>query len=664
MAAFLFINGLGFAQKKFETGKIEFEFRNTESFSEAALLDILLLPREKYFNAVNLDEDLQRIEKFYFDNGFFDALVDTITTVAESDNEVNVKFIIIENPRYSIREIQYSGLEKVSDQVLNKIKSDRLIEAGSPYVKTQVNLEKDRIISILQNNGYFYSQIDTGRSRIDSSSSGILIGKYSDELQKNPEFDNKVLIKFHFIGTDNQYRFGKININIEKNIYQIDRRIVEREITFKEGDIFNRGKMLESERNFTKLSIIQLGRILPDTVDESGKTITIEALITLNKKYEMTPSISAVYLSNRLYMGAGIEYKDKDFFGGGRVFSVGLEGLFNSVDNNKAELSLSVFQPFLFRSNITSTLTNNIGIWNYNESTEYLYSETLLRTTYFIADYTFYNNAYLDLKFDNFRLRAKKDIRNFDEDGNLLSVTPQGTRLYIQNSILGLTLLHNNTNSIFNPSDGFYHSITAESAGLIPRLFALFNKDILFSQYVKLYTNNSFYIDISGGRATTITAANFKIGDIIEYGKGENIYPLDPIYKFFSGGGNSLRGWRAQKNGILTNTENGGKFLLEGSIELRRKPFPERSILNPVWIVLFLDYGNVWETESKFRLDQIALATGFGIRYDTFVGPVRIDLGFKLFNPSEKEGNKWLWNNPKEIFKSKYAIQFGLGNAF
>jgi outer membrane translocation and assembly module TamA len=187
---------------------------------------------------------------------------------------------------------------------------------------------------------------------------------------------------------------------------------------------------------------------------------------------------------------------------------------------------------------------------------------------------------------------------------------------------------------------------------------------MLFSQYAKIFNNNSFYFDISGGRALTIFGKHIEIGDIIEYGSGENIVPVDRLYKFFSGGGNSLRGWGAQESGILADPRNGGKFLLEGSFEIRRKPFPQRSFLHPLWIVVFTDYGNVWESAGKFRLNQVAFAAGFGIRYDTFVGPVRIDLGFRLFDPNAPEGERWLWQKPSEIFKSKYAIQFGLGNAF
>lgn len=654
----MLIASLSKAQSNYETGSIDFTYAQTETFSEAVLLDILLLPREKYFNRINLEEDIQRLNKFYFDNGFFDVIIDTSTTFVPEDDEINVKFTIIENTRYKIKELKLSGLEKVTDAVKSGVSEGKLITGGDPYSRAKINQEKDRILSLLQNNGYYFAQIDTIKSKIDSSRRGIIIGKYSDELQKNPEFKNKVLVRMRFIGTEDIYHFGSNSINIENNKYNIGNNVIERELKFKEGEVFNRSKMLESERNFTKLAIIQLGRVIPDSVDMERLVVNTKVNITLNNKYELTPSLSTVYQSNRLFGGAGIEYKDKDFFGAGRIFTVGFEGLFNSIDINSIKLTFSLFQPFLFNNNITATISTTFGLFNFSKAQEYLYSQNLLRLTYYISDHTFYQNAYSDLSFDYIRTRYKEDIVIEDISHK------KGEKDYNVNSILGLTLIHNSSNSIFNPSKGLYHSITAESAGALPRFLALFNKSLYFSQYAKINTINSFYLDISDGRAASIVATHFELGDIIEFGRGDNIQPILSLYKYFMGGGNSLRGWGAQKGGILSDPSLGGKFLLEGSVEWRRKPFPPRSFFYPLWGVLFLDFGNVWESDGKFRTDQIALATGFGIRYDTFIGPVRIDVGFKLYDPLGGTGNKWLWDSPKDIFKNKYAIQFGLGNAF
>ena len=656
---FLFSAVSVYCQQKIETGDIDFDFKKTETFDKTALSDILSLPREKYFNRLNLADDLQRLNKFYFDNGFFDALIDTATSYNADDKEMNVKFIIIENTRYLLRELITEGLENVKESAKNEISQNHLIQAGEPYVRTKIIAERDRILNILLDNGYYFAQMDTSRSVRDSSRMGIIIGKYSENLQENPEFKDKVLVKLSFIGTDDVYTFGETKINIEKNKYNLGKDIIERELKFKKGEVFSKSKLLESERNFTKLSIIQLGRVVDDTVISETKTVNIKVNITLSNKYELTPSIAAVYQNNIFFGGAGLEYKDKDFFGGGRVFTIQPEILYNSPNSNIAAIELSMFQPFLFRSNITATLSSTLGLINLNEYLEFLLIKNLLRLDYYIADYTFYNSAYTDFTFDYIRVKIKKDL--IDDNGNF---TPANTKAYGVNTILGLTLIHNSTNNIFNPSRGFYHSITAESAGGLARFLSLFNKSIEFSQYVKLYTPNSFYYDLSGGRANSIFASHFEIGDIIEYGSGENIQDVSELYKFFCGGGNSVRGWKAQTLGMLDNPSLGGKFLLEGSFEFRRKPFPQRSFLYPVWTVLFLDWGNVWEREKYFRMDQIALATGFGIRYDTFVGPIRIDVGFKLFDPKASEGKKWLWQDPKQIFISKYAIQFGLGNAF
>ncbi|HAX47388.1 MAG TPA: hypothetical protein DCX92_00225, partial [Bacteroidetes bacterium] len=252
----IFSDGLTAQEKRIETGDINFKFRQTESFSDAALLDILLIPREKYFNRINLEEDMQRLNKFYFDNGFFDVVVDTATSVNKDDNEVNVTFIIIENARYIVKEFRLQGLDKVPDNIKNEINSNRLVSAGTPYNKNNINLEKDRILGILQDNGYFFAQIDTVRSKIDSSRRGIIIGKFSEEMQKDPEYKNMVMVRMRFIGTQDVYRFGSIRFNIEKNDYDISQKVIAREIAFKEGDIFSKSKMIESERNFTKLAII------------------------------------------------------------------------------------------------------------------------------------------------------------------------------------------------------------------------------------------------------------------------------------------------------------------------------------------------------------------------------------------------------------------------
>jgi outer membrane protein assembly factor BamA len=610
----------------------------------------MLLPREKYFDRITFEEDRQRLKKFYFDNGFFDVLVDTSTSIQDDGSAIDLKFKITENDRYIIREFHYMEIGKITDEAKKEVYTGYLIKPGEPYDKKLISQEKDRVISALQNSGYYHAFI--------ADSGGIVVAKYSDELQKNPEYRRKVIVKLTFKGAEHQYRFGKTSIKINNNKYFLGKEIIEREFEYNEGDLYNRSKVLESENNFSRLSIIQTGRLEPDTVYEEQRSVHMAVNITLGKKYELTPGISAIYFTNKLFGGVSLEYRDKNFFGAGRIFSAKVEGRINDFGNNNAELSLAFTQPYLFNNNTSLTINPTVGLLNDNGNTEYIYSKNLARISYYIAPYTFYQNAYLDVSVDYNRKKFTDTVTDGEGFHN------KGEIFGFMNSVFGVTVVHNSTNDIFNPIRGGYHSVTLENAGILPRLFSLISPNIDFFQYVKFYIPNKFFRDVSG-KGTDIVALNLEIGEIIEYGKGDNIKPVDKLYKFFSGGGNSLRGWGGRKNGILDNKDDGGKFLFEGNIEYRWSTFSDAdNFMRNIWIVGFWDFGNVWESGGLFRLNEVAMAAGIGLRYNTFVGPIRIDIGFKLFDPTAVEGNRWLWDKTSEIFKDKYAIHFGLGNAF
>ena len=634
---------------KYSIDDIEFEFKTTQTFDDDVLLDIMSLSKKTNFLPEDLDEDKERIKKFYFDNGFFDAVVDTSTAFDAEDESVLVNILIIEKERYKIDKLKYTGLDNITPELKSKIFEGKLVKSGDYYSRSVILSEAGRILDFLLDNGYFYARLDS----ID----GTVVSKF---LTKDPKLKNSVIVQLSFIGTSRQYGFGKINVNIIDNKYKLQENLILRELEFQEGQLYSKEKVIQSERNFNKFSIIKSGRIEVDTVLEGIGRVNLAVQITLNNKYEVTPKIFGVDIDNQFFLGAGIEYQDKNFFGGGRVFSVDLEGYAHSQDVNIGEISSTLFQPYLFNNRITATYNLRFGIYNIDKALQAITLRNLLRLNYYIAYYTFYNNAYSDITVDLIRLKYREDqITNGDTNR-------AGSISNLMNSIIGLTLVHDNTNDFFNPSKGFYHSITAENAGLFPRFLNLINRNIDFSQYVKFYTINKFYFDISGNRATSIFAAYNEIGDIIEYGRGDYIVPVAPLYKFISGGSSSLRGWNAKEGGILRTPEDGGKFLFEGSFEYRWRTFSRnQNFLKNIWTVYFIDYGNVWERHKLFKLSEIALAVGIGIRYETFIGPLRVDFGFKLYNPTAEENNKWLFDNFSRLFKDKkFAFQFGLGNAF
>ncbi len=77
----------------------------------------------------------------------------------------------------------------------------------------------------------------------------------------------------------------------------------------------------------------------------------------------------------------------------------------------------------------------------------------------------------------------------------------------------------------------------------------------------------------------------------------------------------------------------------------------------PVWKdvggVVFLDGGNVFRRVNQFDMGELRGSYGFGLRYKSPVGPIRIDLGFKLDR-----------RVVAGVLEPPTAIHFSLGQAF
>jgi outer membrane protein insertion porin family/translocation and assembly module TamA len=101
----------------------------------------------------------------------------------------------------------------------------------------------------------------------------------------------------------------------------------------------------------------------------------------------------------------------------------------------------------------------------------------------------------------------------------------------------------------------------------------------------------------------------------------------------------------------------GGLTLWEASIEMR---FP-LGFLSPLGAVVFLDSSDVRSEVAEFGLDTPHLAPGLGLRYPTPVGPVRLDVGFRVL---EALGREEPQGTPPELFGAPLTLQLAVGQAF
>ncbi len=611
---------------------VEFEFGNSASLDEDELKSAVAITSVEYFSSKTLGEDIHKLRKFYFDNGFFDALIDTAVRNIPGKG-VDVRFIIHENKRYRIDSVNFSGLESITPKAKRLFSEIKTIKPGDYYNKSLIVKNSSAILDMLLNNGYMNARLkqDSGTviRRYDSSPASILT------------------VTVNFEGTDSLYYFGKTRINIIKNKFGVPSELLYKQIEYAEGELFSEEKKLSSERDISKFPIVQSARIRIENI-ENDSVVNFVADVTLNKRHEIKPALQATNIENSFYVGGDVMYFNRYFPGQGSSMSFELDALYNSVPLNRFELSNTITNPHLFDKK--SLLINKItlGLFNREDAQNY-YLGNLTSIQYYFSQHTFYNYGTLDLNEEVVRY-------------NYVDTTSPPITLL--NTMLSTTFTHDRTNNAFSPTSGVFHSVTLGNAGLLSGLIVNeIAKDWYYSQYFELGTTNKFFHPLIS--PNTVFATKLIVYDNLQYGSGERLKPVQSLYRYFSGGSNSIRGWYAKENGMLENTIDGGNFLLEGSLELRQKLFPGAdNFTKNIVGGFFLDYGNVWEEDQNFRFDQIALAVGFGIRYDLLIGPIRFDFGFKLYDPRAAAEEKWLFDDKSVIFRNKFAFHFAIGEAF
>ena len=114
------------------------------------------------------------------------------------------------------------------------------------------------------------------------------------------------------------------------------------------------------------------------------------------------------------------------------------------------------------------------------------------------------------------------------------------------------------------------------------------------------------------------------------------VQDLPASQRFFAGGGTTVRGFQVDRLGVpeILNADGlslGGNGLVVLNAELRRLLCRCASVLGTnLGVVGFVDGGNVFARASDLDLGRLRGAAGLGVRYNSPLGPLRFDVGFKL----------------------------------
>lgn len=260
-------------------------------------------------------------------------------------------------------------------------------------------------------------------------------------------------------------------------------------------------------------------------------------------------------------------------------------------------------------------------------------------------------------------------VSNLKIDPALLPHLLQSVRV----GLASFNLVQDRRDDPIDPHKGIYNTI---DVGLAAKAFGS------QTSFARILGRNATYYKLGD---KIVLARETQIGIQPAFAIPANSDPADPIplaERFYGGGGNTQRGFPENQAGprdLLTGFPLGGSALFFNNTELR---FPLFS--SNIGGVLFEDAGNVYSSLSKisFRADQrdpadfdyMVHAAGFGLRYRTPVGPLRLDLAYSI-NPPKFNGFPGNYNqlvecstagtcqaSPQQI--SHFQFFFSIGQAF
>ncbi|MGO4905639.1 translocation and assembly module lipoprotein TamL [Flavobacterium sp. W20_MBD1_R3] len=191
--------------------------------------------------------------------------------------------------------------------------------------------------------------------------------------------------------------------------------------------------------------------------------------------------------------------------------------------------------------------------------------------------------------------------------------------------------------------------------------YEIFNLE--YSEYIKTEFEYIKHWDLSKEK---IVAFRSFFGIAVPFGNSDYI-PFSRSY--FSGGSNDNRAW--QPYGLGPGSSGAVDDFNEANMKIAISGEFRFKVLGNLKGALFADAGNIWnvldnitDEKSTFTglgdLQEIALGTGFGLRYDLSFFVIRFDLGFKTYNPANESGKRWF----QEYNFGNSVLNFGINYPF
>ena len=623
---------------KFILAKVE--FRGIESISQKELANRLVsqtpplwrfwMPSPTVEN-VDIEDDLTRIRQFYRNEGYYKTEVDVSVTVTEQPTEqasvtdepssqrksdrkkedgesparlprARVLFTVVEGPPILVESIEIDVLPSIKEEMKQEVLTALPLSLGKVFRTADYEESKMTIGRYFANRGHPFADV-TGQAIID------------------PTVNQAKII--YRIDPGYASTFGSVTIVQEGT--KLSETVIRRALTFKEGEEYKIKKVESSRRNLIRLDVFRTAIIRPEGPPETdGGPVSIR--IELRSKERRSISLGAGYgTEDKLRLRAALTYRNI-FSQGGRL---SLSGRYSALIRNA---QLTYDQPYFLDAK--NTLISRAG-HELQEPPAYKNRRTFI-------------DIALNRRIKRYWLFGMNYGLSFNKEESVAAVPfdPEEDEFLDQNiriSSVGLEILRDTRDDLLNPMRG---SVLEARINLAPELLG---SELTYIQPVveaKLYQQVYKKFVLAG-----------RIGlETIQGIQGTTFIPA--FKRLYLGGSDTVRGYDFQRLPPLARNGDpiGGQTGFNASVETRFPLYRELSG------VAFLDAGLLDVEPFQLNFSDTLYTCGLGLRYNTVIGPIRVDFGYKLNPLTGKDIGDF--SQPNKVVNGRWLLYFNIGQAF
>lgn len=607
-----------------ETGTVEVSsitFSGNKAVDAASLKTLMatretsILPfsRSHYFDRAEFELDLKRLETYYADRGYPNAKVIGVDTKLNKANDhVSITITINEGTPVVVESIAIEGLDAIPPRALARLKGQLAIVEGQPRDAQLIVASHDILVGDLRDRGFPYATVKIVQQP----------GGAADRVKLVVSAD-----------TGPRATFGAVTVEGNKSVGE---DVIRRELVFHEGGLYRLSQITASQRRLANLELFQFVNITPRLPDDRPTQVPVVVTVAEGKTRRL--QLSAGYGSEEKAR-AQVNWRHVNFMGGARTFDTqakwssleqGFRGTFTEPYITRG-LSMQLQGSSWWSSEPTYTYRSSGGrvILTKDFSrgpagpNRAVHNQIRASLIHEYESYAIIPSALSDLTLRDQFIALGLDPTTGKGNGTL--------------SAIEIDFDRDTAGQPLNPRRGYVISTHLETAD--NWLGGSF-------RYTELVGEGRYYLPI-GKRI--VWANRARAGTLL----GSDSAKVPFFKRYFVGGSTSVRGWGRYQISPLSDEglPIGGRSMTEISTEAR---FPLRGKLTGV---AFVDGGNVFAGAGTFKASGLRWAAGPGLRYDTPIGPLRVDLGIQL-NPIPG----LVINGAPET--RKWRVHFSIGQAF